>query len=163
MTQTHPAWRSLQMFQSARTLTVVTLLALPLSAQAFGLRSSRTVCCYPAMPVIVAQPLYICVTAPLYAQPVAPPRPLAQPVPAPPSRNPLTPPRTQEPPLGVPSTPNVRESRRTPNVADSQPYYNAYPLAPGNDSPPAAGLCRVSVWNLTSQPVTLKVGDRQQV
>jgi hypothetical protein len=91
------------------------------------------------------------------------PRPLAQPVPAPPSRNPLAPPRTQEPPLGAPSTPNVRESRRVPNVADAQPFYNAYPLALGNDPAPATGRCRVSVWNLTGQPVSLKIGDQQQV
>lgn len=149
------------MSRTALPLAALALLTVVAPAPAFGWRHARTAYYVQAPVLVAAAPAVVCVPAAAYVPTVlAPPpaRPLAQPVAAPPSRGPVQPPRTQEPPLNVPAPPTPAQPSRGPGVTESRSYFNAYTVASA-DVKPAADHCRVSFWNLTERPVTVKVGD----
>lgn len=151
-------------------LSALALTALPTPASAFGWRYWRWSAYYRAPVVVAAPPVLVVAAPPVYCLPAATyapsvlapsaaPRPLAQPVPAPPSGGSQAAPRTQEPPLSAPPPPTPASPGRSPGVTESRSYFNSYALA-GADLKPAGDRCRVSFWNLTDGPVTVKVGDQ---
>ncbi len=148
-------------------LVMVAVLSVPQSASAFGWRAWRTAyySYYYPVPVVAYSPVVFCVpayTATVIAPVAAAPRSLAQPIPAPPSRAPATP-RTQEPPLSAPATPGISESRKVPGATEELSYFNAYALAVTDAGSLIADRCRVSFWNLTDRPLTVKVADQSYV
>jgi hypothetical protein len=151
-----------------RSLAVMLLLCLPLSAWGHGVgHRTRSVAHYA--PVVVQYvPMAACVPiVPVCPVPAPAPFPsanqapraaeiYARPSPAPPSATPATP----APPLAVPEaprTPAPASPRRNSDVRESQSYYDSYAGTPPDSAKPAGDRCTVGFWNLSAQDLTIKI------
>jgi hypothetical protein len=149
------------MSAKVRSIAVVLILALPLSAGAHGLRlaAAHAVVYYCPAPVVWLPAANVAVYGPpVVAMPSAPvPCPpatrYAPPVAAPPSDSPVTPGRVEP---TMPKIPDVSESRSSPKA-----YYDAYPVA--SRGQPAGESPSIRVWNLSGQELRLKVNGEALV
>jgi hypothetical protein len=146
---------------AVRSLAVLVLVTLPLSASAHGLRpvAPRAVVHYYAAPVVWMPAYRVGVYAPLPV--VVPPVPCLPTVPAPvPALTypaPVPAPAPASPVLPVmPKIPEVSESH-----APAAPYFDTYPVAPREGERPG-DTPAVRVWNLSGQDLTIRVDGTTQ-
>jgi hypothetical protein len=158
------------MSQADRVLSLAAVLILSVAASAHGL------CHAPVVGYFfnAAPPRYTAVLVcppPLMRAPPARPCPPAFPAapgptpPLAPDANRLTPPTARPdyapPTPAPPSAGPVTSFSSAPSALPDRPYYDAYPVA-GSSHSPSAPSARLGVefWNLTGQPLRLKIEGR---
>lgn len=174
------------MAKSLKAIALLVILLAPTRSDGHWLWGSRPVAaaaCYPPpAPVYVAPPPVMCAPTwppgPMPSSPNVPPWP---PGPVPSSPN-VPRSRTAEPPYATPtpappsassaeanarpiepalnSRPELTEpgSKNQPAVSESHSFFDTYIAVPGRSDKPRPDRCMVGFWNLSKQPLTLKLG-----
>ena len=167
-----------------KVLVLIVIVLVPIRTNAhwmWGSRSYAVAACYPPpAPVVIAPPPLPCAppwtapgpmpssAAPIPSSPnVTPSRtaepPYATPTPAPPSGSPAEANfRATEPPTNARREVAEPGSTNQPVVSESHSFFDTYIAVPGRSEKPRPDRCLVGFWNLSKQPVTLKIGGEMR-